>query len=79
MKLEITEKRCFNITELTKSELMAILTIVLTANESCFKESDKQKYGVYYSNEVLSCPLSNRERKALSKFCKSLKKTIKKW
>jgi len=76
MKITIKPSK-ITLSALTLDEANAIIRIVSTANERCFREpesgwDDKQENGDYYSGDDFICVLSGNQRKALDGFCKSL-------
>ena len=75
MKLEIF-KSGVKLSGLTINEICAIMNVVSTANDRCFKECDQQANGDYYSNDDFVCTLDKEQREALNNFCSSFNKQL---
>ncbi len=67
MKLTANKNKTFSLTGLTRDELVAILTVVQTANDRCF--CDKDDDGHWYSNDDFVCFFTDSEREALRSVC----------
>lgn len=77
MKLQIF-KSGTKLSGLTVDEITAIVTVLSTANDRCFEETDQQTNGDYYSNDDFVCTLDSKQRKALNSFCVSLHEQLEK-
>ncbi len=76
MKLEIF-KSGIKLSGISIDEIGAIMTVLNTANERCFRVDDKQENGDYYSNDDFVCTLAEKQRNALRHFCASFNRQLK--